>query len=354
MMMGCYFIDRPGCLRRGEQARPSVGPGQVLIETEAVTICATDVAYWRGEATPPHWPIVPGHEYVGRIVESRVEGADTRVGARVSYWGQTDFFGLAEYRLISPVRCIEDEDRFYTDRHFMDDRGAAVALIDESIPSHVAPLVEPLTAVLRLLLAHRPRSGERTVVLGAGTCGLLAVQALPTFGVGETLVLEVCPYRRELARLCGAAAAYHPIADAAEIDELEYSTHGSRADLVIDLLPDIAGRAEACARTQAMRLLRPGGRYLIFGAPERPQPLDHWLVLAKGLSIHAAGFDIRQFPMWRTAEAMRSAVEMIRSGNVDATRLVTHVERFEDEPAVSRAFHEHGREGRMKTAIRLN
>jgi L-iditol 2-dehydrogenase/threonine 3-dehydrogenase len=353
-MMECYVIDRPGSLRRGAQARPSVGPGQVLIETEAVTICATDVAYWRGEATPPHWPIVPGHEYVGRIVESRAEGAEVSVGARVSYWGQTDFFGLAEYRLVSPVRCIGDEDRFYTERHFMDDRGAAVALIDESIPSHLAPLVEPLTAVLRLLHAHRPRSGERIVVLGAGTCGLLALQAVRTLGAAETLVLEVCSYRRQLALQCGAAAAYDPIADAGEIDELEHSTQGSRADLVIDLLPDVAGRAGACARAQAMRLLRPGGRYLIFGAPERPQPLDHWLVLAKGLSIHAAGFDIRQFPMWRTAEAMRAAAELIRSGDVDVAPLVTHVERFEDEPAVARAFQEHGREGRMKTAIRFN
>ena len=47
-------------------------------------------------------------------------------------------------------------------------------------------------------------------MLGAGTCGLLAIQALRALGCGEIVVLEVDPYRRQLARQLGAESVFDP------------------------------------------------------------------------------------------------------------------------------------------------
>jgi hypothetical protein len=76
----------------------------IVVETEAVTICWTDVSYFFGHLIPEQWPFVPGHEYVGRVVEvgDALRGT-VREGDRITYWGQTDFGGLAEYRAVRPL-----------------------------------------------------------------------------------------------------------------------------------------------------------------------------------------------------------------------------------------------------------
>ncbi|HZP88005.1 MAG TPA: zinc-dependent alcohol dehydrogenase family protein [Burkholderiales bacterium] len=63
--------------------RPVPGSNQVLIEVAACGVCRTDLHIVDGELVDPHYPIIPGHEIVGRIVErgAAVEGLD--VGQRV-------------------------------------------------------------------------------------------------------------------------------------------------------------------------------------------------------------------------------------------------------------------------------
>ena len=350
--LDCYLMDRPGALRLGPRPIPILAPGQILLRTVSVSICATDVAYWRGLATPDApWPIVPGHEYIGELVDAHGAVPGMKIGDLVTYWGQTDFVGLAEFRAISPVTSSTDQQDFYTNRHFCDATGAAVAVVPRAIPLHLAPLAEPLTAVLRLLYSYPPEPGDRVAVLGAGTCGLLAIQALRALGCGEIVVLEVDPYRRQLARQLGAESVFDPGNGGAEIDRLERDTQGDAVDMVIDLLPDIGGLPGEDVRSMAMRLLRPGGKYLLYGAPEGPQPLNHWLVLSKGLQLLAAGFDMRRFPMWRTAAVLRSALRMLESGIVDPAPLVTNVIKFGDLDEVNEAFANHARDNRMKTAV---
>lgn len=62
---------------------PSPGPGDVVVEVHASGICHTDIEVLRGNYGTSAFPVVPGHEYAGAIVElgSQVEGL--HVGDRV-------------------------------------------------------------------------------------------------------------------------------------------------------------------------------------------------------------------------------------------------------------------------------
>ena len=60
--------DRPGAtLRAVERPVPQPGPGEVLIAVAACGVCRTDLHIVDGEI-PAHYPIIPGHEIVGRVV----------------------------------------------------------------------------------------------------------------------------------------------------------------------------------------------------------------------------------------------------------------------------------------------
>jgi alcohol dehydrogenase, propanol-preferring len=65
---------------------PSPGPQQVLLEISACGVCHTEIDEIEGRLPPPHFPVVPGHEIVGRV-QSLGPGADK--------WRQGDRVGVA-------------------------------------------------------------------------------------------------------------------------------------------------------------------------------------------------------------------------------------------------------------------
>lgn len=67
--MTAMQCDAPGKpLRAVERAVPQPGPGQMLVEVAACGVCRTDLHVIDGEI-PARYPIVPGHEIVGRVVK---------------------------------------------------------------------------------------------------------------------------------------------------------------------------------------------------------------------------------------------------------------------------------------------
>ena len=76
-----------------EEARPLPvpGPGEVRLRVEACAVCRTDLHVVDGELANPIYPIVPGHEIVGRVeaIGASVDGIarGTRVG--VPWLGRT-------------------------------------------------------------------------------------------------------------------------------------------------------------------------------------------------------------------------------------------------------------------------
>jgi propanol-preferring alcohol dehydrogenase len=69
--MHAMMLDAPGRpLEYRRCPRPEPGPGQVLVAVSACAVCRTDLHVVDGDLTEPKRPIVPGHEIVGRVVES--------------------------------------------------------------------------------------------------------------------------------------------------------------------------------------------------------------------------------------------------------------------------------------------
>lgn len=82
--MTAMVLDRAGPpLVRRERPVPAPGCGEVLIAVTACGVCRTDLHVVDGELPDPKWPIVPGHEIVGRVVAKGEGVADLPIGTRV-------------------------------------------------------------------------------------------------------------------------------------------------------------------------------------------------------------------------------------------------------------------------------
>ena len=83
----------PGDYRFEVVDTPRAGEGEMILKVEACGICAGDVkafhgakSFWGGDGNPPYIkaPMIPGHEFVGRVVEigDKVKG-NWKIGDRI-------------------------------------------------------------------------------------------------------------------------------------------------------------------------------------------------------------------------------------------------------------------------------
>lgn len=76
-------------LRLEQLDRPTAGPGQVLVEIEACAVCRTDLHLLDGELPDIPYPVVPGHQIVGRVVSDDQAGLPTGSRVGIPWLGYT-------------------------------------------------------------------------------------------------------------------------------------------------------------------------------------------------------------------------------------------------------------------------
>lgn len=79
--MVCEGPGRP--LREVERARPIAGRGKVIIKVSACGVCRTDLHLVDGELPQAAYPVVPGHEIIGEVIELGGAVDSLRLGQRV-------------------------------------------------------------------------------------------------------------------------------------------------------------------------------------------------------------------------------------------------------------------------------
>ena len=96
--MHAMALVKPGePLQPIELPRPEAGAGQVLIEVGACGVCRTDLHILDGDLPAVKSPLVPGHEIVGRVVETGAGVERFAIGDRVGVPWLGASCGVCEY-----------------------------------------------------------------------------------------------------------------------------------------------------------------------------------------------------------------------------------------------------------------
>nr|BFE56076.1 alcohol dehydrogenase catalytic domain-containing protein [Dactylosporangium thailandense] len=253
---------------------PVPGPGQVLVDVERAGICGTDVELFTGELSYLQtgittYPVRPGHEWCGTVT-ALGPGADPGwLGARVT--GDT-MIGCGRCR-----RCRSGRHHVCADRDEVGIRGAVPGALAErlTVPAHtlhrlpgsldatLGALVEPGGNALRSVEAARLRPGERLLVLGTGTIGLLAALFARARGV-EVHLLGREPHQLALARSLGFDS---------------HRTTDRTWDAVIDATNDPG------APSLALDLVEPGRRIVYIGLSGVPSTVDTREIALKDVTV---------------------------------------------------------------------
>jgi len=246
-----------------EVPEPDVEPGTVIVRPTATGICGSEIEGYLGRMGNRTPPLVMGHEFAGTVTEVG-QGADEDLLGRLVAVNPLSSDGtcrlcLAGLTNLCPNRRLVGIHSPGGFAEYTLAPAANVYPLPDGVEARTGALAEPLANGV-----HAARLAddlvEHAVVVGAGTIGLMCVQAAVLDGILEVRAVEPVQARREQALALGASAVYESGEEASEA--LEEPTEGLGADLVID-----AVGAEV-TRRMALDLLRPGGRVVYVGLHE--------------------------------------------------------------------------------------
>ncbi len=316
--MKAVVIEAPHQLAVRDVPDPQAAPDEVVVAVAAVGLCGTDLHIYAGEYDGDY-PIVPGHEVVGTIVDVGEDVRGLSAGMRVTFdpnvaCGQCHFCRRLRFN-----HCLNWQGIGVTRNGGLAERVAvpakAIYAIDD-LPFDVAVFTEPLSCVVWGLQRATPALAERVLIFGAGPIGLLMMQAVRCAGAGQVVVTDLQPDRLELATALGAdavVAASGPVAASL----MRWAPYGY--DMVIDAtgVPEVvAGCFEYVTR---------GGQVLLFG------------VCPEDATIQFSPFDlfrrdISVYGSFAVNVTFGPALELLRSGAVQVEPLISHRFCLEEFP----------------------
>src|ERR687889_1319378 len=247
--MLALVVDRPGASAVRQVPEPIPGPGEVLVEVAAAGICGSDLELLDGRrpAAYVRYPVVPGHEWAGRVLALGPGVGGVAPGDPVVAEGLRTCGVCA--------RCAEGRTNIctaaYAETGFTHPGALAERLVvpagllhrlPANRPVEPAALLEPAACVASgLLEAGMPLPGMRVAVVGDGPLGLLALLLLRTASPAELVLVGGRPARSALGPGGGAprvGAAGDPAGRAAL---------AGRFDAVVEATTAPAGAATALA-----------------------------------------------------------------------------------------------------------
>jgi L-iditol 2-dehydrogenase len=296
------FAPEKGSVEIREISKPEIGEEDILLEVANVGVCGSDLHQWTASHSwTVNYPVVLGHEVGGHIIET---------GSRVKSWQVGD-------RVVSETAAVIDLNNSMSKQGLYNlDPGRkgfgygvngamtryvkvpqrCLHRIPEGLAFEEACLTEPCcVAYNAVVMNSKIRPGDRVVVIGPGTIGILcAAMARLCGGEVALLGLESDKSRLDIARKYGCITFSNSAA------EWAFQKDGLGVDLVVD-----AAGASSTLKI-AMDLVRPGGQITKVGWG--PQPLGfsldplvqknitlqgsfshHWIIWEKVIGLLANG-----------------------------------------------------------------
>lgn len=228
-------ITGPRKIEYIEEELPVLGPHDILIKTDSVGLCHTDLPVYQfrqafgisehgyRECQKLSGPTKLGHEPVGTVVETGREVTRFAVGDRVS----------GNYpQAFTTYRVVPDD--------------TVLVKLPELRTDHRLCIAEPMGCVTNILHYMAQDKMDSVGVIGCGYMNLMVLSALRAQGVRDLVAVDLRDSRLELARRFGATCCLNS-ARQNIVDEVYELTNGRFLDSVVEMSGTLKGLDSACS-----------------------------------------------------------------------------------------------------------
>lgn len=304
------YAPEKGSVEIREIEKPIIDDEDVLLEVSNVGVCGSDLHQWTADHSwAVNYPVVLGHEFGGHIVET---------GKKVTRWKEGD-------RVVSETAAVIDVNNpmsrvglYNLDpsrkgfgygvngamTRFVRVPARCLHNVPDRIPFEHACLTEPSCVAYSAVVENTGiKPGDRVIVLGPGTIGILCAAVARICGAQVAIVgLEADKHRLDIAKQYGCETI---IGDASA---WAYKRDGLGADCVID------AAGSSITLKIALQLVRPNGKITKVGWG--PQPLGFSLDPLVQKNIRLQGSFSHNWPIWERV------IALMASGQLDVKPII--------------------------------
>jgi len=298
------FAPEKGSVEIREIEKPTINEEDILLEVANVGVCGSDLHQWTADHSwPVNYPVVLGHEFGGHIVE---------IGSRVKGWKEGD-------RVVSETAAVIDQNNPMSRQglynldptrkgfgygvngamtRYVRVPARCLHQVPQQLAFEQACLTEPCCVAYNAVVENsRIKPGDRVVVIGPGTIGILCAAVAKLCGAEVAVVgLEADRNRLEIAKSYGCETI---VGDASEWSK-------QRDGLGADVIIDAAGVSSTLQL--AIQWVRPKGHITKVGWG--PQALNFSLdpIVQKNVTIQ--GSFSHNWPIWERVIALLASGQL--------------------------------------------
>ncbi|NBX23141.1 MAG: NAD(P)-dependent alcohol dehydrogenase [Microbacteriaceae bacterium] len=278
-------FDTTSELRPHTILRRDVGPKDVRIDVEFEGICHSDIHTVKGDWGPQPFPVVPGHEVIGRVAEVGSAVTKFAVGDRVGVGVFVDSCGECvackdgreQHCANGPVWTYGAPDPDFEGQTTHGGYSQSIVVTEHAVlrvpenldPAAAAPLLCAGITTYSPLKTWGAGPGKRVGIVGIGGLGHLGVKYSHALGA-TTVGFTTSPDKSDMIRGLGA-------------DDVIVSTDGdamANAQETFDLIVSTVPQSHDV--NPYLRLLKPDGTLVLVGAVEPlTEPIDARLLVLK-------------------------------------------------------------------------
>ena len=315
---------------------PQPEGNQVLIKVKACGICGTDPHILHG-VWPGGFPLIPGHEASGEVVELGAAVKSLKIGDRVTVDPNVSC-GYCEFCQKGEVHFCKNLKPFGV---FAPGGFAEYAVIAEThaikIPDNMtyeeAAMLEPAACCLRGAQMAKYKTGCSVLVLGVGAIGNMNMQFARNCGASMIIVSDPIAGRRELALQLGADYAIDPMTQDLYSEVNKLLPDGP------DVILECAGKTLLVE--EAIKHVSRGGTVIAFGVC----PADEY---AKFSPAYINDNEITICGSYNNPFTQFPSIQAISSGRINVKPLISHRYKLDE---YKEAFDVFGSEGSLKIMI---
>jgi len=301
-----FVVAAPGQGGVQDVAPPAAEPGEVVVDVHRAGICGTDVELFTGDMQYlrdgfASYPIRLGHEWMGRVSAIGDGVNPLWLGRRVT--GDT-MLGCG-----TCARCLSGRQYLCAARTEIGIRGgrhgalgeqvavpaSALHALPDTVDDTLGALVEPGGSALRAVQAANLAAGDRVLVFGPGTIGLLSAMFARAAGA-EVHLMGLTGRSVDFERSLGFSGTW---------------TEEDLPDLPWDAVIDASTAAHLPAK--ALDLVEPGKRVVYVGLSSRPSFLDSRMLVLR---------DVTAVGVLSASPGLADTIEAYANGSVDPRPLV--------------------------------
>lgn len=328
---------------------PPPGPGEVKVKVFQTGICGSDLhEYDVGPifipTQEPHpltgkkAPLILGHEFSGEIVEVGKDVKNLKVGDRVApdaaqhcgecYMCKVDRYSVCEKLAFTGLMADGAFAEYVNVPAY-----TCYKLLPE-LSDDAGALVEPLAVGIHAIRQGKVMQGDTVAVVGAGTIGLVTLQAARAAGARKVFSVEIAKDRKKYARDLGGI-----VLDPTQTDvqaEILEQTDGQGVDVAIECI----GKAETV--NACIQYAKRGGKIVVVGIFEKPGEINYNdLVFTEKEIVGSLAY----------CGEFEAAIALLADGRIKAEPLITG--RIKIDDIIEKGFEEllKNRESNIKILV---